>query len=191
MGCRSPLDLQLSVAVRAVGWPQRSHGRARRTVRCFPPRVARRWTTPPVAPPRLRVTTPQPATRASGTARNDPHRVMTMPPGRSTCDRHIPRIGGRWRDDVDGLEVRFGGRCAQRPAGSGAAAEGGTAPGRRRRNPDLAARPQEAETDQLRSLTRGAFKGTGAHLASSNLSSEQEAKLRKVFAEDEAQTQPG
>ena len=34
------------------------------------------------------------------------------------------------------------------------------------------------------------FKGTGAHLASSNLSSEQEAKLREVYAEDEAQT-PG
>src|SRR6476646_10596027 len=37
----------------------------------------------------------------------------------------------------------------------------------------------------------GEFKGTGAHLASSNLSSEQEAKLREVFAEDEATTQPG
>jgi len=35
------------------------------------------------------------------------------------------------------------------------------------------------------------FKGTGAHLASSNLSSEQEAKLREVFAEDEAQTPAG
>ena len=35
------------------------------------------------------------------------------------------------------------------------------------------------------------FKDTGAHLASSNLSSEQEAKLREVFAEDEAQTPAG
>ena len=35
------------------------------------------------------------------------------------------------------------------------------------------------------------FKDTGAHLASSNLSSEQEAKLREVFAEDEAPTQAG
>ena len=35
------------------------------------------------------------------------------------------------------------------------------------------------------------FKGTGAQLASSNLSTEQEAKLREVFAEDEAQTPPG
>ena len=35
------------------------------------------------------------------------------------------------------------------------------------------------------------FKDTGAHLASSNLSSEQEAKLREVFAEDEAQTPTG
>ena len=35
------------------------------------------------------------------------------------------------------------------------------------------------------------FKGTGAHLASSNLSSEQETKLREVFAEDEAQTPAG
>jgi uncharacterized membrane protein len=34
----------------------------------------------------------------------------------------------------------------------------------------------------------GEFKGTGAHLASSNLSTEQETKLREVFAEDEAQT---
>jgi uncharacterized membrane protein len=34
----------------------------------------------------------------------------------------------------------------------------------------------------------GEFKGTGAQLASSNLSTEQEAKLREVFAEDEAQT---
>ena len=50
---------------------------------------------------------------------------------------------------------------------------------------------KKPKTDQLRSLTRGEFKGTGAHLASSNLSSEQEAKLREVFAEDEAQTQPG
>jgi uncharacterized membrane protein len=32
----------------------------------------------------------------------------------------------------------------------------------------------------------GEFKGTGAHLVSSNLSSEQEAKLREVFAEEEA-----
>jgi uncharacterized membrane protein len=30
------------------------------------------------------------------------------------------------------------------------------------------------------------FKGTGAHLVSSNLSTEQEAKLREVFAEDDA-----
>src|SRR5690348_17390319 len=35
------------------------------------------------------------------------------------------------------------------------------------------------------------FKGTGAHLASSNLSHEQEAKLREVFAEDDAQTPAG
>ena len=35
------------------------------------------------------------------------------------------------------------------------------------------------------------FMGTGAQLASSNLSSEQEAKLREVFADDEAQTQAG
>ena len=35
------------------------------------------------------------------------------------------------------------------------------------------------------------FKGTGAHLASSNLSGEQEAKLREVFAEDEAHTPAG
>ena len=35
------------------------------------------------------------------------------------------------------------------------------------------------------------FKDTGAHLASSNLSSEQEAKLREVFAEDEAPTPTG
>ena len=35
------------------------------------------------------------------------------------------------------------------------------------------------------------FKDTGAHLASSNLSSEQEAKLREVFAEDETQTPAG
>jgi uncharacterized membrane protein len=35
------------------------------------------------------------------------------------------------------------------------------------------------------------FKTTGAHLASSNLSHEQEAKLREVFAEDEAQTPAG
>ena len=34
----------------------------------------------------------------------------------------------------------------------------------------------------------GEFKDTGAHLASSNLSGEQEAKLREVFAEDEART---
>jgi uncharacterized membrane protein len=37
----------------------------------------------------------------------------------------------------------------------------------------------------------GEFKGTGAHLASSNLSTEQETKLREVFAEDEAQTPAG
>ena len=37
----------------------------------------------------------------------------------------------------------------------------------------------------------GEFKSTGAHLASSNLSTEQEAKLREVFAEDEAQTPAG
>ena len=35
------------------------------------------------------------------------------------------------------------------------------------------------------------FTGTGAQLASSNLSTEQEAKLREVFADDEAQTQAG
>jgi uncharacterized membrane protein len=35
------------------------------------------------------------------------------------------------------------------------------------------------------------FKSTGAQLASSNLSTEQEAKLREVFAEDEAQSQAG
>src|SRR5689334_16006400 len=35
------------------------------------------------------------------------------------------------------------------------------------------------------------FKGTGAHLASSNLSSEQEAKLREVFTEDEAPSTAG
>jgi uncharacterized membrane protein len=34
----------------------------------------------------------------------------------------------------------------------------------------------------------GEFRSTGAHLASSNLSTEQEAKLREVFAEDESQT---
>jgi uncharacterized membrane protein len=37
----------------------------------------------------------------------------------------------------------------------------------------------------------GEFKSTGAHLASSNLSTEQETKLREVFAEDEAQTPAG
>ena len=37
----------------------------------------------------------------------------------------------------------------------------------------------------------GEFKGTGAHLVSSNLSGEQEAKLREVFAEDEAQAPTG
>ena len=37
----------------------------------------------------------------------------------------------------------------------------------------------------------GEFKGTGAHLASSYLSTEQETKLREVFAEDEAQTPAG
>ena len=37
----------------------------------------------------------------------------------------------------------------------------------------------------------GEFKATGAHLASSNLSTEQETKLREVFAEDEAQTPAG
>jgi uncharacterized membrane protein len=35
------------------------------------------------------------------------------------------------------------------------------------------------------------FKATGAHLASSNLSTEQETKLREVFAEDETQTPAG
>jgi uncharacterized membrane protein len=33
----------------------------------------------------------------------------------------------------------------------------------------------------------GEFRGTGAHLVSSNLSAEQEAKLREVFAEEPAQ----
>ncbi len=37
----------------------------------------------------------------------------------------------------------------------------------------------------------GEFKGTGAHLATSNLSTEQESRLREVFAEDEAQTPAG
>ena len=37
----------------------------------------------------------------------------------------------------------------------------------------------------------GEFKETGAHLATSNLSTEQESRLREVFAEDEAQTPAG
>ena len=37
----------------------------------------------------------------------------------------------------------------------------------------------------------GEFRGSGAHLASSNLSTEQEATLQEVFAEDEAQTPAG
>jgi hypothetical protein len=51
------------------------------------------------------------------------------------------------------VEVRFGGRGAQRPAGSGAAAEAGADPDRGWRARDLAAGRKKPKTEQLRSLT--------------------------------------